>query len=881
MNQEDNSNVFLKNYQESAYQINHINLYFRIEDQHVRVESTLKISRNATANPEEDLDLHGVDLELKSVHMDDKLLEPAGYHVTERNLLIKNPPAEFVLKTVCLIKPEQNTSLEGLFQTQGNLCTQCEAEGFRKITYYLDRPDIMAKFQVRIEGSKDRFPVLISNGNCLDSGELTDGFHYTVWEDPFPKPSYLFALVAGQYECLEDHFVSKSGKKINLYIYAAKEDISKCSHAMESLKLAMKWDEDKYRLECDLRDYKIVASHDFNLGAMENKGLNIFNSKLILANKDIARDENYQDILSVIGHEYFHNWTGNRVTCRDWFQLCLKEGLTVFRDQEFSEDIYSAAVKRIEDVKMLQRFQWPEDEGPFSHPPRPDQYIEINNFYTFTVYNKGAEVVRMLHTLIGAENFHKGMDLYFEKFDGMAVRQEDFVAAMASVSKQDLTQFMEWYTKPGTPTVDVQESYDAAQKKYKITLKQKIVAPEFATNHGPRLIPVTLSLLDQEGHFLPLHLEGDAKQQEIEKTIPFAEKEASFTFHNIAQKPIPSLFRNFSAAVKVTPFLSLEELNCIQNHDSDPFNVWDAGQTLYTHIIMELIEQHKNQKSLSLEPELLSSFNKIIKNQNFDPAFKALALALPSEQIIAQKMQVVDVDAIYTARNYLEEQIAILNEDVFLETYEDLKRENPHELSTPAMGKRSLKNLCLSYLHTKKSEQIEKLIIEQYQNSENMTDRDAALNLVVNSSFSQRQLLLDDFYDKWKHENLAIDRWFTLQALAPMQDPKSSLEKLTAHPSFYIEQPNRMRSVIFSFCHNNQFSFHHKSGVGYKICKDYILRLNDINKQMAALLAKAFNQWKRFDTKRQNLMRTELESLKSQGHLSSAVFEIVAKALEQ
>ncbi|NRA43843.1 MAG: aminopeptidase N [Oligoflexales bacterium] len=878
MKSEKSELIFLNDYKETAYIVKHIDLKVCLGEEKTSVESQLQIEKRDPKGSEP-LVLNGVDLELKHLSLDGKEIDQKLYAVEEKTLRIEQLPNKFVLGTKVIIQPQLNLSLDGLYKSKGIFCTQSEAEGFRKITYSLDRPDVMATYRVRIEADKESYPVLLSNGHCIDKGNLGDGKHFAVWEDPFPKSSYLFALVAGKLEAIKDKFVTQSGKQVELAIYAASADIGKCAYAMDCLKKSMAWDEEAFGLECDLDEYMVVAISDFNLGAMENKGLNIFNNSLVLANPEIARDTNYQDIMSVIGHEYFHNWTGNRVTCRDWFQLCLKEGLTVYRDQEFSRSIYSAAVKRIEDVQQLRRFQWPEDESPLSHPPRPDRYREINNFYTSTVYNKGAEVVRMLCTLIGAKSFRKGMDLYFERFDGQAVRQEDFVQAMADASGKNLDQFMRWYTQAGTPHVRITEEYDASSKTYTLNILQETNPQGVQKDSDPKQIPLRMGLLDQSGNELPLTLDTESAEGSKERVFSLEKEKQSLCFKNVPSPPTPSLFRDFSAPVKVESFLSTDRLQLLMANDSDPFNVWDAGQSIYMQVILRLITDYQQGKELKLPEGIETCFHAVVANESFDHAFKAHALRLPSEQLISQNLEVIDVDAIYEVRKFVSEELAAANKEILLKTYMNLNQDKPYSLSNEEMGVRSLKNLCLSYLHKLGDDKVQKLVKQQFHSSNNMTDRDAALALIIDSDFEDRETLVNDFYSKWSHEELVINRWFALQASSPAKQPAELLNKLLNHSAFIIENPNRMRSVLLSFCVNNPIAFHSKCGTGYQTCGDYVLKLNKINRQMASLLVKSLTSWKKYDKARQDLMLKVLKRINSEEGLSPDVGEIVSNAL--
>ena len=877
MTSTSNQTIYLKDYRPTPFMIKHVHLNIILNEDKTEVFSELHIEKNKLQS-NEPLVLNGEELVLEELKLDGKELSKGDYSVTDKTLTIKKLPNKCILSSKVQIKPHKNLSLEGLYKSHGTFCTQCEAEGFRRITYYYDRPDILATFQVRIEASKAAYPVLLSNGNCIDRGELNGGRHFTLWEDPHPKPCYLFALVAGQLSEISQEYTTISHKKVKLSIFAKPIDISKCEYALECLAKAFKWDEEEFGLECDLDEYKVVAIGDFNLGAMENKGLNIFNTALVLANPEIARDANYQDILAVIGHEYFHNWTGNRVTCRDWFQLCLKEGLTVYRDQEFSRSLMSPSVTRIEDVKLLKQYQWPEDESPLAHPPRPDRYIEINNFYTSTVYNKGAEVVRMLCGIIGKENFRKGMDLYFEKFDGQAVCQEDFVSSMAEASKHDLSQFMSWYTQAGTPVVEVQESFDERNKTYTLKFKQSTSPQGIQKEHSPKYFPLKMGLLASTGKEIALQLEHEKASQGYERTLIIKDEEQSFKFINIPKKPTPSLFRDFSAAVKVKPFLSNTELQFLMNHDTDPFNVWDSGQRLYTKVMMDLIDSEQKNEKLLIDSNLIESFGHILQKDTFDDAFKAHALSLPSELILAQHFETIDPDAIHSIHKFVSKEVAKAHEKTFLKIYLELQNDEPYLPNKEQIGKRSLKNLCLRYLHLLETKEAKKLVVDQFKKSTNMTDRDAALGLIIHSKFPEKQEYIDQFYEQWSHEDNAIDRWFGLQAACPSEKPQEIILPLLKHKAFKMENPNRMRSVLVNFSRNNPVSFHHLSGFGYKTCSEYVLKLDGINRHMASLLVKSLTSWKKFDKKRQDLILKELQYI-AQQKLSSDVYEIVSRSI--
>lgn len=883
MTQQEKDIIHLSDYTQTPYDIQSIALEIEFEEDATTVRSNCHfVRRNGVQDSL--LSLDGRNLELVSIKLNDRPLTNKDYSISDSKLEITDAPEDFNLEVITKIKPHENFSLEGVYKSQGNFCTQCEAEGFRNITYFYDRPDIMTCYKVKLIADKTKYPVLLSNGNCIDQGQLSNNRHFTLWDDPFPKPCYLFALVAGDFNKITSHYKTISNRDIKLEIYAKDQDIEKCEHAMESLKRSMKWDEDVFGLECDLDEYKIVAISDFNMGAMENKGLNIFNTALVLANPNTATDASYNSIEAVIGHEYFHNWTGNRVTCRDWFQLCLKEGLTVFRDQEFSSDMGSRSVVRINEVLGLKLRQWPEDDGPMAHPPRPNKYIEINNFYTSTVYNKGAEVVRMLQTIIGKENFRKGMDLYFKKFDGQAITQEDFVGSMAEASSQNLDQFMLWYTQAGTPTVKVSTQYNSENQSLAIEFSQSYSNAKLEQENKPVVIPVTMSLLDETGNAIALHLEhetGDGQKGATERTFCLNQKSQTLTFTGVKADTTASLFRNFSAAVKVDYEQSVSELAFLSIHDNDPYNCWDAAQKLYSRTLLNLVEQiQQEQKQLNIDPLVFDAFSAILTNEDFDPAFKALALTLPSQNIIAQEMKIIDVDAIYEAHTHLKKELGLKFYAVLDETYKSVNDTSPYEPNPKQMGRRSLKNCCLSYLNTSQHEDALNLTLEQLHKGHNFTDVSAALSCLSNSDSQEKAQEFSKFYQDWEQDSLVIDRWFSIQAQT--QNPKNleQINYLLKHKAFTLKNPNRLRSVLGVLAFANPSLFHLKNGKGYQLIGEYVIKLNNINRQMASYLARAFEQWKRYDIERQALMKKQLELIINEPGISPDVYEVVSKALQ-
>jgi aminopeptidase N len=851
---------YLKDYKKPDFRIKDIYLVFDIRDGATTVKAKTVFER---VNKEaKDLVLDGQELALKSVAMNGEALSTNRYTADDTSLTISDVPDSFTLDIVTEIYPEKNTALEGLYNSGGNYCTQCEPEGFRKITYYLDRSDVMTKFTTRIEADKKSCPILLSNGNCIEKGALGGERHFSVWEDPFVKPSYLFALVAGNLGCVHDTFTTMSGKKVDLYIYVNPGNESKCGHAMQSLKNAMKWDEEKYGREYDLNIFNIVAVNDFNFGAMENKSLNIFNAKLVLAKPETATDNDYLAIEGVVAHEYFHNWTGNRITCRDWFQLSLKEGLTVFRDQCFSADMNSEAVQRIDDVEGLRSAQFPEDGSPMAHPVRPDNYIEINNFYTATVYEKGSEVIRMMHTLLGPEKYRKGTDLYFQRHDGQAVTCDDFAQCMSDASGVDLAQFKLWYSQAGTPELTANSSYDAAKKVFTLTLTQNIPDTPGQTNKKPMHIPVLTGLLGKNGQdLLP----------EKTRLLHLKEKQQSFIFANIAENPVPSLLRGFSAPVKLVSDLTEDDLLFLMAHDSDGFNRWDAGQTYLQRIILA--------KPKQLPEACLTAFHKLITDKKADRALLAKALTLPPENYLAQLTPTVDVDGLHASRRFIMESIGRKNQKELENLYHENIDTGPYSVSPGAVGKRRLKNTALRYLQAADESLATTLAFEQYKTAGNMTDKAAALGILTDSKGKESAFAFEDFYKAWKDEPLVLDKWFGLQAVADRPDTPEAVAALLKHPDFTYKNPNRLRALVGSFSAGNQKWFHRVDGAGYRLLADTVLRLNSINPSTAARLLTPLRQWRKYDPARKNLMENELKRILAEKDISNDVYEIVSKSL--
>jgi aminopeptidase N len=871
--------IYRKDYSVPPYLVEAIELHFDLDPERTVVRSRLQLRRNPATSGAPPLVLDGQELELLEIELDGRPLAAESYRLEAESLTIESVPDAFALEVTTAIRPAANTALEGLYVSSGNFCTQCEPEGFRRITYYPDRPDVMARFTTTVAGDRERYPVLLSNGNPVAQGELKDGRHFVTWQDPFPKPAYLFALVAGRLACIEDVFVTASGREVALRFYVEERNRDKCAHAVASLKEAMAWDEATFGLEYDLDIYMVVAVDDFNMGAMENKGLNIFNSKYVLALPETATDADYQGIEGVIGHEYFHNWTGNRVTCRDWFQLSLKEGLTVFRDQEFSADMTSRAVKRIQDVRVLRNAQFPEDAGPLAHPVRPDSYQEINNFYTTTVYNKGAEVIRMQHTLLGAAGFRRGLELYFQRHDGQAVTVDDFVAAMAAAGGVDLTQFKRWYAQAGTPVLAARGAWDGANRSYTLTLSQKTAATPGQERKEPFHIPVAVGLLGRDGSDLPLDLAGEEAAGATTRVLQLCDEEQSFTFRNVPEPPVPSLLRGFSAPVKVEIDLLDSDLAFLWAHDSDPFNRWEAGQQLATRVLLGLATDAQAGHALGLPEVLRRAFAGALTDPAADPALLAQALLLPTEGYLAEQMAVADPDAIHAAREFVRATLGTGLQKELQTAYMLNRVEGPYRPEPAAVGRRSLRNLCLAYLAASGHPRGLALADRHYRLADNMTDAMAGLAVLANGESDLRTPALGDFYSRWHHDPLVVDKWLSLQAMAPLPGTLGEVERLLVHPAFTIKNPNKVRALIGAFAHGNPVCFHAADGSGYRFVAERILELDPLNPQVAARLAGAFGRWRRFGEARQQLMREQLQRILGAPRLSRDVAEVVGKTL--
>jgi aminopeptidase N len=860
--------TFLRSdYKSPAYTIRSVQLDIALNPLKTLVVNHMKIER-MPGHENQPLVLQGEGQELISVRIDGKIIQE--YETTAETLTLKDLPEKFELSITSSNAPNQNTSLMGLYVSNGNFFTQCEAEGFRKITYFLDRPDIMATYQVTLRAIKNDFPILLSNGNLIKQEELGNGWHSATWQDPFSKPSYLFALVAGKFQAIERTIKSQSGKDKLLQVWVESKDLEKTQHAMDSLIASIRWDEKRYGLELDLDRFMIVAVGDFNMGAMENKGLNIFNTKFVLANPETASDIDYSNIESVVAHEYFHNWTGNRVTCRDWFQLSLKEGLTVFRDQEFSADQMGSdsgrAVKRIEDVRLLRQVQFPEDAGPMAHPIRPDSYQEINNFYTVTVYEKGAEIIRMQQTLLGRDGFRKGMDLYFKRHDGQAVTCDDFVSAMSDANQKDLTQFKRWYSQAGTPRVKVEENFSG--NTYQVKLTQSCPATPGQDKKEPFHIPLLFKLIESEPS-------NDSNKIYTEQLFELTETSQTITVDGLKQKPTLSINRNFSAPIVLDFEQSESDLLTLLRHDDDAFNRWEAAQKLFMVSIL-------NQQTL--QPQTIQALRVILRDETLDPAFKDLLFTLPAETYLHEQVSAIDPKIIHKSRRQVRQQLAKDLQDDWLWAYQTHQTPGSYRPDAISAGKRSLKNLALTLLAESEYSAINELAKTQYDSANNMTDRYGALATLVNYSLPDAQNCLEHFHQKFEGDALVIDKWFALQATRQInlnnpEDVLNTVIALRQHADFNIKNPNRVRSLIHAFCMNNPGAFHQNPQKSYKFWADHVIELNQINPQVAARLARALDRWKQFAPNYQVHMKSALELIAKQDNLSSDVAEVIEKAL--
>ena len=869
----------LADYAPPPFLVDEVDLDFELDEERTLVRAKLKMRRNPAAAPTADLVLDGEGLDTRTVRIDGVAISGNRVEIAAQTLTVRDAPDAFVLDTEVAVRPGANKSLEGLYASSGNLCTQCEAEGFRKITWFLDRPDVMARYRVRIVADPGRYPVMLSNGNDVERGALDDGRRYVVWEDPFPKPSYLFALVAGRLECVEDRFTTRSGREVALRIYVEPHNIDRCGHAMDSLRRAMRWDEETYGLEYDLDTFMIVAVDDFNMGAMENKGLNIFNSAYVLARPDTATDRDFAAIETVIAHEYFHNWTGNRVTCRDWFQLSLKEGLTVFRDQQFTADMSLRAVKRIRDVRLLRTHQFAQDAGPTAHPVRPDSYIEIGNFYTVTIYNKGAEVIRMLHTLLGDETFKAGIRLYFARHDGQAVTTGDFVAAMEAASGMDLGQFRRWYTQAGTPSLRARGAYDAARSQYVLDIEQRTPPTPGQPEKLPLHIPVRFALLGADGGNLPVHCAEPALTGESEAVLDVRESRRTFRFSNVTARPVASLARGFSAPVKVEIERGDDELAFLIACETDPFNRWDAAQEYAVRLMLRMVDDRLGGAGSDVPDGFVSAMRALLLDDTADPAFTAEALTLPSESNLADRMELIAVEAVHEVRETVRVTLARRLADAFASVHDANRPDGPYRFDAGSTGRRSLKNLCLGYLMELDDPAVRSTCRHQLETADNMTDGLAALACFADARDPERHDRLAWFEERWKDDPLVLDKWFSLQATSRLPDTFECVRRLTGHPGFDLQNPNRVRALVGAFCHANQRRFHDASGRGYRFLSDRVLAIDAFNPQLAARLLGAASRWRRLDAARGALLRGELQRVLATPGLSKDCHEIAKKFL--
>jgi aminopeptidase N len=893
--------IELKDYQVPAYLIDSTELHVEINDDVTLVTTTLIVRKNpeSTAGLSDLVLDGGKALVTRSIKIDDRDLSANEYGEEPEVLTLFDVPDNFTLRTQVAIKPQDNTALEGLYKSGDMYCTQCEAEGFRNITWYLDRPDVMSKYRTTIDANKRQYPILLSNGNDVARGESGER-HWVTWEDPFMKPAYLFALVAGDLQHIEDSFTTMSGREVKLQIFTESHNIDKCDYAMLSLKNSMKWDEEAYGREYDLDIFMIVAVESFNMGAMENKGLNIFNTSCVLARPDTTTDLGYQRVEAVVGHEYFHNWSGNRVTCRDWFQLSLKEGFTVLRDQQFSAAMGSPTVCRIHDVAGLRGAQFPEDAGPMAHPIRPDAYIEINNFYTATVYEKGAEVVHMIRTLLGADNFRKGTDLYFDRHDGQAVTTEEFVKAMEDANGADLSQFRLWYSQAGTPVLNLDGEYDAGAATYTLNVAQQCPATPGQAEKQANHMPLCVGLLDSAGQDMPLTVragsDGVAPLAYIENAdgqqtavLNLTQAQQQFVFEDVTEKPVPSLLRGFSAPVKLSFDYSRDELMFLMSFDADGFNRWEASQRLAVQVIQEVVGQIQQGEMPQVDTRLITACQNNLDqavernlDSTFDKAMIAEMLVLPSETYLAELVEVADVDAIHGAREAVREAIARQLSGVLLAVYKLNQDDKAFEPSAAECARRSLKNVALAYLMQPDDTEMVPLCVAQYKAANCMTDTSAAIRALVNSAAPAAQLAkeeaLTQFYNRWIEEALVIDQWFSVQASSHLPGALDKVKALLEHSAFSMKNPNRLRSVVVAFAFQNNVNFHSKDGEGYKFLADIVIALNSINPLVAARILSPLTRWRKYDTARQELMKAQLRRILETPELSKDVFEVVSKS---
>lgn len=867
-----------EDYKEPDFIVEKVELVFDLDRDVTNVKSRLFMAANPVrgTGKGDEVFLHGEDMKLLSVTLNETRLASSDFTVDQEGLRFKAPGQNFIAELETQISPANNTRLEGLYVSQSAFCTQCEAEGFRRITYFPDRPDVMATYRVTINANKESCPVLLSNGNLIDSGDLDGGRHFAVWEDPFPKPSYLFALVAGDLACVEDSFKTMSGRDVALRIFVEHGNEDRCDYAMDSLKRSMKWDEEVYGLEYDLDLFNIVAVSDFNMGAMENKSLNVFNAKFVLARPDTATDGDYERIESIVAHEYFHNWSGNRVTCRDWFQLSLKEGLTVFRDQEFSADQRSRPVQRIKDVNALRAAQFPEDAGPLAHPVRPDSYMEINNFYTATVYEKGAELIRMMHTLLGPDGYRKGIDLYFDRHDGQAVTCDDFAKAMEDANGIDFTQLKLWYSQAGTPKLSWQGDYDADAKQYRLTISQKTDPTPGQPDKKPLHMPISIGLLGADGSDL------------VAKTVELTEASQEFVFDGVTEAPVLSFNRGFSAPVNITTDQPDDELVFLMGNDSDAFNRWEAGQKYATRLMLSAIaayEANGGDVEAAFADEqarvdaFIAAMRATLVNEDLDKAFRADALVLPGEAFLSEQRKPANPEAIYQVRTALRKRIGQALSDDFANTYHQNASNAAFTPDAASAGQRALRATALAYLVASGADEFSEVAVAQYGTADNMTDQMAALSVLNNLDHPGRETALADFEERFANDGVVLDKWFSLQAMSSRDDTLARIKDLMSHPAFTMRNPNKVRALIGAFAMGNPRHFHAKDGSGYAFYADRLIELDDINPQVAARLCAPLGKWAKYDADRADKMKAELNRILAKPEISRDLYEIASKSV--
>ena len=867
--------IYLKDYRKPDFEVESVKLDFNLNEDFCRVLAVSKMKSLKAGAP---LVLNGEDLELVSIRINDVVLPANKYAIADSLMTLQDLPEEFELKIETKLYPQKNTSLEGLYKSNDVFCTQCEAQGFRKITYFLDRPDVMTKYSVTIEADKKKYPVLLSNGDRQRIEDLGNGRHKAFWQDPHKKPCYLFALVAGDLGVIRDTFTTSSGRKVNLEVYAAHGKQNRCWHAMESLKKSMKWDEQTFGLEYDLNEYMIVAIDDFNAGAMENKGLNVFNSRLVLADSQSASDPDFLAIEAVVAHEYFHNWTGNRVTVCNWFQLSLKEGLTVFRDQEFSGDMNSRSVQRIQDVDSLRERQFPEDAGPNAHPVRPESCMSVDNFFTATIYEKGAEVIRMMQTIVGRKGFRKGMDAYFAKFDGQAVATDDFAASIFEPNGVDYAQFKRWYTQSGTPEVIISEKYDPATKEFHLTLAQSCPPTPGQIEKKPFHIPLMMGLLDKHGKEMELHCDRVSRNSDGQTLIELKEEVETIIFRLVPDRPVLSILREFSAPVNLKWDQSLDDLYFLMERDTDEFNRRESAQKIALRLFAELIEKHQNNQPLSVDPKYVEAIGQILTDKESPASFKAQMLQLPSDIVLAQQHETLDAEAFFAARKALRGALAKAHQKIFTETYHEFHEVEPLSRDPKVFGHRHLKNSALSFLQEIDDSSQTEAVVQQYQTAKNMTDQLVALELLASSDHHYRRNALNDFFQKWKGDSVVINKWFTTQALSSRTDTFETVKSLTQHPSFNITNPNNVYSLLRAYT-MNYASFHNPKNNTYAFLADMILEIDEKNPQVAARLCAAFNFVKKFPSAQKEKALFEIRRIVSHERLSKNSRELLQSAL--